>query len=166
MRMDQFSSQDDFDESAAKTALEIIRWGYPVRPVCPRCKTDDPIKISTRKVYRCRFCRHHYTVTSGTVFDRHKLSYAKLLKAMLWYEENGRDGKPADLARLLGCSWKTAYVMKLRLWEGYMASPSAFFETGPFFARWYWQGYNLWTNENDNLARRTKHGAMRYADAP
>ena len=157
------SCRDDFDEVAAEMMLEVLRWGDDLERWCPICGEEHPVAIKTRKVYRCRKCNKQFTATSGTVFDRHKLPASKLIKAMLWYEETQGKGSPSDLARLLGCQWKTAYVLKMRLWEGFAAD--YFFAPSPFFARWYWQGFNHWQMDEatGQLVRKHKDGRVRAA---
>lgn len=162
---DDISSRDDFTPECARVLLELVRWGDPIRPICPKCGKGRPLEIYTRQIYRCRSCQKQFTVTSGTVFDRHKLTHPQLLKAMLWWEETKGNGRTCDLMRLLGCTWKTAHVMKMRLMEGHLGGGGsfAFFETGPFFARWYWQGFNTWHIEDGVPFRYHKDGRKRAA---
>lgn len=158
------SYRDEFDEAAAEMMLEVIRWGDELERWCPSCGGEGIGRIETRLVYRCRTCRKQFTVTSGTVFDRHKLPASKLVKAILWYEEVGDEGRVVDLSRILGCTWKTAYVLKLRLWEAFREE-LGIFAAKPFFARWYWQGFNHWQYDKaiGDLVRKTKDGRVRVA---
>lgn len=161
------SCRDEFDETAAEMMLEVIRWGDDLERWCPSCTGDDIRRIETRAgVYRCHTCRKQFTVTSGTVFDRHKLPASKLIKAMLWYEETQGTGRTCDLARLLHCEWKTAHVLKMRLWEGFKEE-LGILAAKPFFARWYWQGFNKWQMDQSTgqLIRKHKDGRVRLAFA-
>lgn len=159
------SCRDEFDETSAEMMLEVIRWGNDLERWCPSCAGDDIGRIETRGgLYRCRSCQKQFTVTSGTAFDRHKLPASKLVKAILWYDEFRDAGRVCDLARLLGCTWKTAYVMKMRLWEAFREE-LGILSGKPFFARWYWQGFNKWHMDqaSGQIVRKRKDGRVRVA---
>jgi len=42
-------------------------------PVCPHCGCEHNYHIKTRKQWRCKACKHTFSVTSGTIFANHKM---------------------------------------------------------------------------------------------
>lgn len=48
--------------------LADVRW--PNGAICKRCGKGDPRSLTTRDVYECRRCKHHFSVKAGTVFHR------------------------------------------------------------------------------------------------
>ena len=63
------------DEWASEAWLEEIRW--PDGPVCPDCGSYGVSDVKNRipMPYRCRDCRHHFSVRKGTVMQSSKLPY-------------------------------------------------------------------------------------------
>lgn len=105
------------------TAYEYFcraRWpetgGKP--PYCLRCgSTKEPWAVRRRK-FKCREpeCRKEFSVTSGTIFANHKLSFRTML-ALVSMSANSVKGKAAlQVSRELGVEYKTAWhnLMKLR----------------------------------------------------
>jgi putative transposase len=51
-----------------------LRWGSREMVVCPKCGVQHKAYwLNTRKQWRCKYCNHTFSVTSGTVFANHKL---------------------------------------------------------------------------------------------
>lgn len=49
------------------------RWGTG-NPVCPSCGCiEKHYFIRTRKQWRCKSCKHTFSITSGTLFANHKM---------------------------------------------------------------------------------------------
>jgi transposase-like protein len=59
------------DEDACPHYLVETRWPDGFR--CPKCNSDDCGWLSTRRIWVCRSCRHHTSVTAGTVLHRTRL---------------------------------------------------------------------------------------------
>jgi len=59
------------DEDACLHYLVEARWPDGFR--CPKCNSDDCGWLSTRRIWVCRHCRHHTSVTAGTVLHRTRL---------------------------------------------------------------------------------------------
>ena len=76
------------DETAAREALEAVRW--PDGPYCPHCGNADQDKIAKWRarsshrpgLYQCNECHGQFTVTVGTVFERSKVPLTKWLLAI------------------------------------------------------------------------------------
>lgn len=101
-------------EEACMEYLALVRWrdGH----VCSRCGCCDAWKMG-RGLYRCKECRHSYSVISGTIFqDTHKP--LRLWFQAIWYVVNQKNGVSAlGLQKALGLgSYHTAWewLHKLR----------------------------------------------------
>ncbi|TPK85451.1 transposase [Mesorhizobium sp. B2-4-17] len=85
-------------------------------PVCPHCGILDCYALR-RRAFKCSGCRREFSVTSGTVFAFHKLSFWKMLAA-IWMSVNAVKGMAAlHLSRELGVQYKTAWVLSLKIKE-------------------------------------------------
>lgn len=61
-----------------------LRWGDAEEVTCPSCGViDKHYFILTRKQWRCKDCKHTFSVTSGTIFAFHKLPLKVYLGAYL-----------------------------------------------------------------------------------
>lgn len=105
------------DEEEAYAIFRQFRWPQTDgEPVCPHCGILDCYALR-RRAFKCSECRREFTVTSGTVFAFHKLSFWKMLTA-IWMSVNAVKGKAAlHLSRTLGVQYKTAWVLSLKIKE-------------------------------------------------
>lgn len=84
-------------------------------PFCPRCGCDAVYTYKVRREFKCQACDHRFTLTSGTLFRGRKMAIKDILVAILLFV-NGVNGNAAlRLSRDLGCAYKTAYVLLLKL---------------------------------------------------
>ncbi|MFY0595232.1 MAG: transposase [Cognatishimia sp.] len=58
-------------ESICENRLEAVRW--PQGPKCPNCKEKKFGYLEARKLYYCKKCPTHFSLTSGTLFHRRRL---------------------------------------------------------------------------------------------
>ena len=68
---------------ASKSYIEQLRWrGLPV--VCPHCESEAVSAIINGKQqpYRCRSCRKHFSVRTGTVLAQANIGFQKFLPAV------------------------------------------------------------------------------------
>jgi transposase-like protein len=113
------------DETAAREALEAIRW--PNGPTCPHCGNAEPDtmplvegkKRSHRPGLRfCNACQGQFTVTVGTVFERSKIPLTKWWLAMHLMGSSKKGISAHQLYRMLGLgSYRTAWFMAHRIRE-------------------------------------------------
>ncbi len=117
------------DETAARDALEAVRW--PNGPVCPHCGNSDPdrialvggVKHSHRPGLRyCNECKGQFTATVGTVFERSKVPLTKWWLASHLIASSKKGMSAHQLHRMLGVTYKTAWFMMHRIREA-MADP-------------------------------------------
>lgn len=109
--------------SAAKVHAFFVesRWGPDGTQDCPECGLiAKHYWVSTRKQWRCRdvACGRSFSITSGTKFADRKMSLKMLLKGMVVFASNINRISACSMARQLGVTYQSAYVMLGKLREG------------------------------------------------
>lgn len=108
------------DETAAREALESIRW--PHGPVCPHCGSLDKIgKVQGKShrpgLYYCGNCKGQFTVTVGTVFERSKIPLSKWWLAAHLLSASKKGMSSHQLSRMLGLTYKSSWFLTHRIRE-------------------------------------------------
>lgn len=103
------------DEDVALRFAADVRWPDG-KQVCPRCGSKDRHTfLKTRRLWKCRSCRKQFSVKLGTVVEDSSIGLSKWLAAM-WLLANTDDGVSSHgLARDLGVTQKTAWLMLRRI---------------------------------------------------
>ena len=70
---------------------------------------------STPGRWRCKHCHKFFSLTSGTVFNSHKLPLRTLLAAIVLYVNSVKGLSALQMAREIGVSYKTAYVLMQKM---------------------------------------------------
>ena len=107
-------------EEAARKHFEAQRWGN--QPVCGHCGSVDVVEVKDHKPmpYRCKDCRKHFSVRTGTVLAESRLGLQKWLLA-IYMLTSARKGIPStQMARELGVTQKTAWFLAQRIRETWM----------------------------------------------
>lgn len=108
------------DEAAARKFFEGNRWGDAV--ACPHCGSLSVAEIASLKPmpFRCRDCRQHFSVRTGTVLAESKLPLHKWSMA-IYMMTTARKGIPStQMARELGITRKSAWFLAQRIRETWM----------------------------------------------
>ena len=84
---------------------------------CPRCGCTETYVIKSRRQFECKACKHHFSVSSGTIFANRKLSYTDLLAASVIFVNGAKGVAALQLSRDLDCQYKTAFVLTHKLRE-------------------------------------------------
>jgi transposase-like protein len=108
-------------EEAARAYFEQNRWAGEV--VCPHCGSLSvaPVKSMKPMPYRCRDCRQHFSVRTGTVLAESRLPLHKWLMA-IYMMTTARKGIPStQMARELGITQKSAWFLAQRIRETWLA---------------------------------------------
>ena len=108
------------NEEAARLYFEHNRWAGEVS--CPHCGSVSVAEIKNQKPmpYRCRDCRQHFSVRTGTVLAESRLPLHKWLMA-IYMMTTARKGIPStQMARELGTTQKTAWFLAQRIRETWM----------------------------------------------
>ena len=108
-------------EEAARQYLENNRWAGEVS--CPHCGSLSVAEVKNLKPmpYRCRDCRQHFSVRTGTVLAESRLPLHKWLMA-IYMMTTARKGIPStQMARELGITQKSAWFLAQRIRETWLA---------------------------------------------
>jgi transposase-like protein len=110
------------NEDAARAYFEQNRWNGEV--MCPHCGSASVAAIKSMKPmpYRCRDCRQHFSVRTGTVLAESRLPLHKWLMA-IYMMTTARKGIPStQMARELGITQKSAWFLAQRIRETWLAN--------------------------------------------
>lgn len=109
------------DEQAFDLFREL-RWGTGEEVTCPCCGSiAKHWFIKTRRQWRCKDCKHTFSVTSGTIFAFHKLPLKDYLIAIAIFTNAVKGISALQLGRDLDVSYKTAFVLAHKIRESLMA---------------------------------------------
>lgn len=109
------------DEEAARQYFERNRWVGEV--ACPHCGSLSVAEVKNHKPmpYRCRDCRQHFSVRTGTVLAESRLPLHKWLMA-IYMMTTARKGIPStQMARELGITQKSAWFLAQRIRETWLS---------------------------------------------
>ncbi|MEX2327400.1 MAG: IS1595 family transposase, partial [Pseudomonadales bacterium] len=109
-------------DAEAFEAFKQARWGDD-EPVCPRCGGQAHYWLGTRKQWRCKGCKHTFSVTSGTIFANHKLPLTTYLAAIALYTNAVKGISALQVSRDLDVQYKTAWVLCHKLRESLSDKP-------------------------------------------
>lgn len=108
------------DEEAAREYFERNRWAGEVS--CPHCGSASVAAVKSLKPmpWRCRDCRQHFSVRTGTVLAESRLPLQKWLMA-IYMMTTARKGIPStQMARELGITQKSAWFLAQRIRETWL----------------------------------------------
>ena len=96
------------------------RWGSKEEQVCPECGVmRRHYVIHTRRQWRCKDCKHTFSVTSRTSFNRRRISHKKLLSSLFLFVTSHK-GKPAlELKRILGGDYRTWFSLQHKIRDAF-----------------------------------------------
>lgn len=105
----------DGGNAFAYAKLFLMRWPDGV-PVCPDCGNRETYSIKSRKTFKCKACHRHFSLTSGTIFAIHKMSFTDMLASFLLVIDSDRGGFNAlQLSRDLGIQYRAAHALGRKL---------------------------------------------------
>ena len=105
-------------DEAAFEMFKEARW--PEGVACPKCNSADHYWLATRRQWRCKCCKHTFSVTSGTIFASHKLPLRTYIAAIAIYTNAVKGISALQLGRDLDVQYKTAFVLAHKLRETLM----------------------------------------------
>ena len=109
------------NEEAARQFFEKRRWSN--EPVCGHCGSLSVSECKDHKpmAYRCKDCRKHFSVRTGTVLAESRLPLQKWLLA-IFMMTSARKGIPStQMARELGITQKSAWFLAQRIRETWVS---------------------------------------------
>ena len=110
------------DEEAAHKFFEGRRWGG--EPVCGHCGSVSVTECKDHKpmAYRCKNCRAHFSVRTGTVLAESRLPLLKWLLAICMLTSACKGIPSTQMARELGVTQKSAWFLAQRIREAWLKS--------------------------------------------
>lgn len=104
-------------ETEALMAFQFVRFADSRgMPTCPRCSEKNRVEhIRKRPRFRCRSCKHDFTLTSSTMLHGRKMgmrSYLSLLSLLL---DKGQFRSLLHFSKETGMDYKTAFIQTRRL---------------------------------------------------
>ncbi|AHG76791.1 transposase [Mannheimia varigena USDA-ARS-USMARC-1312] len=98
--------------------LKNARWGTEDEQVCPRCGVrHSAYFINTRQQWQCKHCHARFSITTGTIFQFHKLSLRQILMALYLFTTESKGLSAVSLSHKLNVQYKTAWVLLHKLRE-------------------------------------------------
>lgn len=118
--MSDFSNPIFHDENKAREWLEARLW--PKGPVCPHCGVIGQAALMKGKttrpgLYKCRACRHPFTVTMGTIYERSHIPLHKWLAATQLMMSSKKGMSALQMSRMLDLTSRSAWFMCHRIRE-------------------------------------------------
>ena len=103
------------DEKAAARFFEKKRW--PKGVCCPKCGSKNIARVKDAKPmpFRCRTCRKHFSVRTGTILAQSRLGLHKWLLAIYLLHTSRKGVSSAQMAKTIGTTQKTAWFLCHRI---------------------------------------------------
>lgn len=103
------------NEQSAVAFFENRRWG--VAPYCPHCGSlsVSPIVGGKPMPHRCKDCRKHFSVRTGTVLAESKIPLHKWLLAIYMLHTARKGVSSVQMAKEIGVTQKTAWFLDHRI---------------------------------------------------
>ena len=105
------------DEATAVAWYEAVRWTEGRH--CPHCDNMNTATCAKPQPYRCRDCRKHFSVKTGTVMQSSKLPVKKWLYAMYLMSVSKKGLSSCQLARELGIAQEAAWRLGHKIREAW-----------------------------------------------
>jgi len=112
------------NEESARLYFEEKRWAG--QAVCPSCGSHTITETKNHKpmAYRCKSCRKHFSVRTGTVLAESRLPLHKWLMAMYMLTTARKGISSVQMAKELGVTQKTAWFLSQRIRECWLSNDS------------------------------------------
>ena len=102
------------DPDICQSYVAQMRWPNG-QATCPRCESQDPYYVQTRRIWQCKGCKRQFSVKLGTIFERSPIGLDKWLTA-IWLLSSAKNGVSSyELHRAIDVTQKTAWFMMHRI---------------------------------------------------
>lgn len=114
------------DENSARLYFEGLRWSKG--RYCPHCKSNETVEVKNAKPqpYRCKDCRKHFSVRTGTILTCSNVSLQTWMLATYLMNTAKKGISSCQMARELGVTQKTAWFLCHRIREIWTNESAAF----------------------------------------
>jgi transposase-like protein len=106
--MNRFKTEEDCREHFFK-----IKWSNGFR--CPKCNHEEYTLINGYRRYQCHKCRHQTSLTAGTIMHRSHTGLREWFLVIYLFTHDKRGISAAQVARNVGLSYETAWLMLHKL---------------------------------------------------
>ena len=105
------------NEKAARLFFEKQRWDNTIS--CGHCTSSNVSECKNHKpmAYRCKDCRKHFSVRTGTVLAESRLPLHKWLMAVYMLTTSKKDITLIQMSKELGITQKTSWFLAQRIHE-------------------------------------------------
>ena len=100
-------------EEECRQAIFEHRWTQGF--VCPRCGHERSWYLRGRGLYECAGCHYQGSLTAGTIFHKSRTDLRKWFLAIWLLASTKKAPSAAELARQLGVTVKTAWLMRRKI---------------------------------------------------
>lgn len=107
-------------EEQAEELFRKARWpDTDGAPVCPFCGHQEHWYLANQRRYKCKApkCRKMYSVTVGTPFAHHKLSFTNILIGIRAFTAENKGRSAIAISHELDCDYKTAFAFAQKVRE-------------------------------------------------
>jgi len=114
------------DEQTAMRWFENVRWGG--NRCCSHCNSKATTRTgcNTPMPYRCKDCRKFFSVKTGTVMEKSKVSYQKWVFGIYLISTSLKGVASLKLHRDLGMTQTTAWRLSHKIRKGFIANDIKF----------------------------------------
>lgn len=112
-----FFAVGGWTEEEARAQFIAFRWAeFGGQPRCTKCGCEAVNRYHKRPIYKCKRCYTQFSDTSGTPWQRRKLSFRKLMGLLSMVVHNKGSQTILGMAEQLEVQYKTAFlwVQKIR----------------------------------------------------
>lgn len=95
----------------------LFKWRWPRGFSCPECGGAAYCVLKSRRLFQCNGCRRQTSVTAGTVLAGSKLALTTWFLAMYLVSQAKNGISSLELARQLGVSQNSAWLLKQKLMQ-------------------------------------------------
>ena len=103
---------DRMSDDAAYDAYKAVRFAKNGGdPFCPRCGCTAVYQLKCRRAFTCQGCVRQFSVTTGTAFADHKLTFYQIMKATAHFVLCAQGKSAIELSHLLGIGHRSAFKL-------------------------------------------------------
>lgn len=100
-----------------------VRWSETDgKPACPKCQHGESIWLANQRRWKCKECRHQYSVTSSTILAYKRMDIREVFRAARMFAMMPKGLSAIAISHELGCDYQTAWVLEHKFREAMLHS--------------------------------------------